>query len=465
MIREKIDASREREIILYSIISTEFLSQIRKSARPELFKSPYAQVVWGWISSYFDEYGVAPNKDMQSIYTARKLEIGDEEADEIIASFLQSLSDTETEIQNVGYSADLAIKWLNIRAQENLIADLKETISRKDVEAGNEAIAQYAAIEKHQIKGVSVLSDVEAAFASFQEEDEFLFSFPGAVGLTIGEFRRTDFISFLGFAKRGKSWYLLESAKYAMYSGNKVLYISLEMPKRQILRRIWRSFAKKPRRNRAVKIPYFVESELKIENEPRYEIDYEEREMEGFIPDREWFSAWMKKFKLYFKGGDFRVEAMASRSVTVRDIEGYLNNLEYYDKWVPDVLVIDYADLIGSKVKGEFRHQLDDIWANLRRIALERNICIVTASQSSKASAKGESTEETISEDIRKITHVTKMIAINATKEEKAKGIHRIAQLVERDDEQRFEQALVLSCLDLGQMCLDSKFLSQVVLE
>ena len=184
--------------------------------------------------------------------------------------------------------------------------------------------------------------------------------------------------------------------------------------------------------------------------------------MDAFAPDVAWFGDWIRKFKLYFRGGDLRVVSMPSRSVSVSDIEVYMNNLEFYEKWIPDVVVIDYADLINSKLKGEHRHQLDDIWANLRRLALERNICIVTASQSSRMSSKGESTEESIAEDIRKIAHVTKMIAINATKEERAQGIHRIAQLAERDDEQHFEQSLVLSCLDLGQMCLDSRFLSQV---
>lgn len=462
MIREKIDASREREIILYSIVSTEYLSQIRNYAKAELFKSPYAKVVWEWIASYFDEYGVAPNKDIQTIYTTRKLEIPEEEDEEIIATFLQSLSDSDVTIQNIGYSADQAITWLNVRAQENLIEDLKEAVSRKDVASGNEIIAQYAAIEKHQAKGMSLLTDIDASFSAFQEEDDILFSFPGTLGLTIGEFRRTDFVSFLGFAKRGKSWYLWESAKEAMYASNKVLYISLEMPQKQILKRIWRALAKRPRRKRTVRIPYFTESDLSTPESPRYLVDYEEKEIEAFTPDITWFAEWIRKFKLYFRGGDLRVVSMPSRSVSVSDIEIYMNNLEFYEKWIPDVVVIDYADLINSKLKGEHRHQLDDIWANLRRLALERNICIVTASQSSRMSSKGESTEESIAEDIRKIAHVTKMIAINATKEERAQGIHRIAQLAERDDEQHFEQSLVLSCLDLGQMCLDSRFLSQV---
>jgi replicative DNA helicase len=463
MIREKIDASKERQIILYSIISTKFLSEIRSKARIDLFKSPYAKTVWGWISAYFDEFAEAPNKDIQSIYTAHKIEVQEDEEEEAIATFLQSLSDSEEEINNIDYAVSQAIEWLNIRAQENLIEALKDAIARKDIESGNEAIAEYASIERHQTKGVSLLTDVQTSLEAFLDGEDTLFTFPGTIGLTIGEFRRTDFISFLGYMKRGKTFWLWETAKEAMFASNKVLFLSLEMPQKQILKRIWRSLSKKPKRTKTVRIPYFVEDAISTPEERKYIIEYEEKEMEGFIPDIAWFQNWVKRFKLYFHGGDLRVVSMPSRSVTVKDIEVYLNNLEYYDKWIPDVVVIDYADLISSKLKGEYRHQLDDIWANLRRLALERNICVVTASQSGRAAAKADSTDETIAEDIRKIAHVTKMIAINATNEEKANGIYRIAQLAERDDEQHFEQSLVLSCLDLGQVCIDSRFRSEVM--
>jgi hypothetical protein len=462
LIREKIDASREREIILYSIVSTEYLSQIRKYAKAELFKSPYAKVVWGWIASYFDEYNAAPNKDIQTIYTTRKLEIPEEEDEEILATFLQSLSDSDVTIQNIGYSADQAITWLNVRAQENLIDDLKEAVSRKDVASGNEIIAQYAAIEKHQAKGVDILTDVNRAMAAFGEEEESLFSFPGAVGCTMGEFRRTDFVAFQAYIKTGKTRWLWESAREAVFASNKVLFISLEMPEKHMLKWAWRSFAKKPKRTQTVRIPYFVESDLSTEESKKYTIDYEEKEVQGFTADALWFEQWLKKFKMYFRGGDVRLCSMPSRSVTVSDIEIYMNNLEFYDKWIPDVVVIDYADLIASKLRGEYRHQLDDIWANLRRLALQRNICVITASQSGRSASKGESTDANIAEDIRKAAHVTKLLAINATAEEKAKGIFRIAQLAERDDARHFEQSLVLSCLDLGQVCLDSRFLSHV---
>lgn len=868
MIREKIDASKERKIILYSIVSTPFLKGIIKHTRRELFKTPYAQTVWTWIASYFDEFGEAPRKDIQSIYIAHKVEIQDEEEEEAIASFLQSLSDSDETINNIDYEIKTAKKWIKRRQLENLVDSVKEALSRDDTEEGEEAVAGFTAVEQQEVRGVSLFKDVDIAINAFEDKEEILFTFPGAVGDTIGEFRRGDFVSFLGYAKRGKcasgdtqvllsdgrvmalrdviekkekrivllnekyklepgqvvefwkngkkpvyivrtklgrevhitknhplfsfergwlsideklsvgmhiaapkvipffgdktipdahirllaylladgclvttsvtytkkdpilmedaqkaiikmgdsfkrldditiliskgsmgprpsntremlsqygvlrkksvdkeipsiiftlqkeqvrlfikllfsgdgsvykdgieyssgsermlrqvshlllrfgiigsirkkivkgnpywvysiidteyvlkyineigfygmkeekqkeikalfesksirsyhdiipysykeelrgrltseqrsglpanirfpnvftsnittrhlaetnevlqdertrilleadvlwdeivsityegvqetydlsvpkyhnfiaddicvhnTWWLWETAKEALYQSNKVLFISLEMPLPQIMRRVWRALSKKPKRTKTVRIPYFVAEEGGSSDFPMYKIDYEEKKIEGFIPDRAWFENWIKQYKLYFRGGDAKIVSMPSRSATVRDVETYVNNLEFYEGWRPDVIVIDYADLLSSKLKGEFRHQLDDIWANLRRLAIERNICIVTASQSGRASSKSDSTDETIAEDIRKIAHVTKMIAINSSKEEQAAGIYRIAQLAERDDTPQFMQSVVLSCLDLGQVCLDSRLKFEVIKE
>lgn len=463
MIREKIDASRERNVILYSIINTDFLKEIYPIAKRELFKSPYAQTVWGWIAQYFEEFNKAPNKDIQDIYITHKMEVQDEE-EEAVATFLQSLSDSDEQINNLDYLIKQSVEWLKLRSLENLQLSITDALSRKDYQSGEQAVAEYSRIERHVSDGVNLFRAIDLAVECFNEENEILFNFPGALGAVIGDCRRTDFISFLGFMKSGKTWWLWEAAKMAMLRSNKVLFISLEMPLPQVMRRIWLNLAKKPKRNKLVKIPKFTEDDSSTDEEQKWVVDYDEKEMEGFHPTKEYFENWIKQYKKYFHGGDVKVVSMPARSVTVKDIVGYIDNLEYYEKWIPDVVVIDYADLISSKMKGEYRHQLDDIWANLRRTALERNICVVTASQSGRASARGDATEENIAEDIRKVAHVTKMIAINATKEEKGNGIYRIAQIAERDDSTCFEQAYVLSCLDIGQVCLDSRFKSDVII-
>jgi replicative DNA helicase len=465
LIREKIDASRERQIILYSIVSTEFLKEIYPIAKPELFKTPYAQTVWRWCSKYFSEFNSAPNKDIQDIYISHKMEIQDDDEEEAIATFLQSLSRMEEQTNNIPFLIKQAEEWLNLRSLELLKDSLADAIQRKDIVSGQQAIAEYAKIDRVKIDSLSVLSDVDDSISAFIDENKTLFSFPGAVGAVIGHIQRTDFMAFAGFMKSGKSLWLWEVAKMAMFNSKQVLFISLEMPKSQMLRRIWSNLFKRPKKYPTkARIPYFVEEDTINEDEVKWSVAYEEKDVEPIIPSRERFDSWIAQYKKYFGGGDVRITSMPSRSVTVRDIESYISNLEYYEGWIPDVVVIDYADLIRSDLKGDTRHKLDDIWANLRRVALEREIAVISATQTDRSTSKKDIEADNISEDIRKLAHATKVIAINSTKQDKAKGIYRVEQLVDRDDSPCFEQAIVLSCLDIGQVCLDSRFKSEVVL-
>lgn len=863
MIREKIDASRERQILTLAISNTEFLKAVHPICKLELFKSGYARTVYSWVSAYFKEYEVAPQKDIQELYIAHKLDIDEDE--EVIATFLQSLSDEEEEPNNIPFRVKEAEEWLGLRAIELLTDSLKDCLLRKDRASADEAIANYSRVTRVESDDTDVLRDAESAFAAFTDENEVLFQFPGPLGAVMGQFKRTDFVSFLAPMKRGKcvsgdtkvllsdgrieridalvakkegevvsidvknkilsthisdfwdngkkhiysvttrtgrnikitknhpllsfekgwvtieeglkagdsiavprnmpifgsvvipeqhvrliaylladggltsscvtytkkdpilrndvigivtemgdcwtdtgkygisiskgynsphksktaqmlmdygiprtlsvektippiifqlrkelislflrilfsgdgsvhrtgvdyssgskemieqvhhlllrfgivsiirekkvkgnsywecairdsqyiiafldeigfigekgtriqkirdlfmkkkrrsyldtipgsyrkvlqakmkatkyhpsfdtilevpnvkwniskeylknmnihlqdeevaallnadvlwdpikeityagientfdltvpqyhnfmandicvhnSMWLWDCAQQAVYSGCKVLFISMEMPKNQMLRRIWTALTKRPRGPKVVRVPYFVEMDESRDDKPMYKVEYEDRAVEGVEPTPEFFADWVHRFKKYFKGGDIKLKCIPAKTATVQDLATYLDNLEYYENWIPDVVVLDYADLMTSKVKGEERHKLDDIWSNLRRIALQREICIITASQANRAGIHEDLDMEHAAEDIRKVAHVTKMLGINATKEEKANGLFRISQIAERDDEAIFEQAYVTSCLSLGTVFLDSRYKSEV---
>jgi hypothetical protein len=461
LIREKIEASRERQLITLGIISTPFLQKIHPLCKLELLKSSYARVVWSWISKYYQTYNLAPGKDIQDIYITHKLELDEDE--EVIAQFLQSLSEEfDQKITNVEYAITETEEWLGIRADELLRDALNDCIQRKDHRGAKEAIASYIDVKRVETDSTDVLKDVTSAIDAFTNEDEVLFTLPGALGAVCGAFKRTDFIAFLAGFKAGKSWWLWEIARQATYNGLRVLFISLEMPKKQMLRRMWTSLMRRPKQTRVVRVPSFVEMDDSSPENPLWGIEYTDKEVEALEPTEGFFAEWRRRYRKYFRRGDLKLACMPSKTATAEDLDVYLDNMEFYEQWVPDVIVVDYADLMASKVKGEERQILNNIWMGLRRIAQQRNCLVATATQSNRGGLDEDLTMQNIAEDIRKVAHVTKMLAINSKKEEKKNGICRIAQLAERDDEAVFEQAVVLNCYSLGAVALDSRYRSEV---
>lgn len=458
--RKVIKMDNERKLLTNMIISTDFLREIYPILRPNILKSPYARLVAQWVIDYYSEYKEAPERIIQDIFLAKKKFIHTEDDTELIAMFLSELSKSyEIETDNLKYTVDQAIVYIRQCSLESLKDDIEQQLSLGNLEQAEQKISTYSRVVCHTTTGVNLLDDSEAIVNAFSEESEYLFRFPGEMGQICGSVNRGDFIAFLAFTKRGKSWALLLAQEQAMAEGRKVLNINLEMTQNQTIRRIWQSLAGRPRWDCKLELPHFVPSES---DDKPWTIDYEYCERKGFPTDIVKIEKLQLRMKRYLRSGKSKLLNLPADSITVDDLEAYLDNLEHYDNFIPDVLIVDYADLLSSK-KNEYRHKLDEIWKGLRSLALDRNIAVVSASQSNRFSANKDVEESDTAEDIRKVAHVTKMIGINQNRVDRANQVFRMEVLAQREGSTSGKELIVLSCLDIGKIYLDARMAKEVV--
>lgn len=173
--------------------------------------------------------------------------------------------------------------------------------------------------------------------------------------------------------------------------------------------------------------------------------------------------AIQQTMRMRYRGGDIVQLTLPAWTTTVADIEAILDNYEYYNNKKFDVVIIDYADLMGGFEREDFRHRLNQIWLNLRRMAQERNVCVATVSQSNAEGIDGKAiTLSALAEDKRKATHVTAMMALYGTEEDRNAGRVKMKCLVSRDKTAGIGEVTILQQLDLGQFHLDSKFTTQL---
>jgi replicative DNA helicase len=448
MRREQIDLADERRILTNLILSTEFLKRLSIVIKPSLFQASYSRMIVNWIQEYYEHYKEAPGRNIEGIF-AQKAKALDDEISDNISEFLSRLSKDADgfQIQNFDYAVDSAIKYLKLRSLEYLSQQLQSVVLEADPVKGEQLIANYSRVQPPTGEGVEIFKDTEPIILAFLTDDEILFSFPGALGKVVGPFLRGDLVSFQGAMKRGKTWWLIYAGMEAALAGKKVVFFTLEMPERQILRRFWMSLCGQPKRGTEVRIPYFKDKTIDWKIESRMPVDTSE------------ISRKQRQFKTLYKAGAIKILSLPAYSCTMQDIEAILDNLQYYDSFMPDVAIIDYFDIMGSESKRlSPRDQLDDIWKNGKRIAMSRNILMATATQSGRATLSRDGKEDDVAEDIRKLAHVSKMIVINRTIKEYEQGIVRISQAAERDERMSTDQAVVLQCLDIGRPYLDSKF-------
>jgi archaellum biogenesis ATPase FlaH len=202
---------------------------------------------------------------------------------------------------------------------------------------------------------------------------------------------------------RGKSFYLVNSMYGAMLSGKNVLYITFELAEKSVLKRLYS------------RIGYATKKDM--------------------LKEDQIMKSANKFFNLSKAKG--KVVYFPSKSLTVEGIEAFIEKQEMYFDFKPDMIVVDYLDLIAPRsvdYKSEVRHRLRNITDDLRSIALRRNIAIVTATQANRASLSlVKVTEANTAESFGKVEVADVILAICQTEEEKNAKRARIAVLKNRD--------------------------------
>ena len=171
-----------------------------------------------------------------------------------------------------------------------------------------------------------------------------------------------------------------------------------------------------------------------------------------------------KSLKRLFRGGSFRIYAEPAYSLTVEGLENKLDDLAY-EGFYPDVIIIDYADIMAPSDKNEYRQQIDGIWKRLRALAQKRKAVVVTASQTNRGALSSEVNAESISEDIRKLAHVTSMVSISKPKSYKQNTLAIFSQVALRDGVPELRKVIATQNLSIGRPILESHWEDDIILD
>lgn len=464
---EKIESTKERKLITLLIMSEEFCKRIINGVHPKHLKAPYSMHVATWVKEYYDNYKTAPMSSIQDIWESKRRILNDDSLVESIATFLGSLADEydPNDYRDIEYHLQDCEQYLRDLKLERLEEQIKVKRMSGKLDEAEALIANYKRETSIKVDGVSLMDDIDVYEKAFSEGTmEPLFTFKGALGKITPPLYRGDFFAILSITKGGKSFALQHVADCALESGNTVLMINLEMREDAFHQRLWRCIHMAPLVSGYYDVPIFV-SDLEpgqVEDDTTYyRISKKtvQRDAVSF-QDKEVIQSTMR---MRYRGGDIVQLTLPAWSTTVADIEAILDNYEYYNNKKFDVVIIDYADLLGGFEREEYRHRINANFLNIRRMAQERNCCIATVSQSNAEGIDGKAiTLSALAEDKRKATHVSTLVALYGNEDERNKGIVRMKTLISREKVQDIREVTVLQQLDLGQFYLDSKFSNMV---
>lgn len=482
IVKKEIASKKQEEMFTIGLImSSDFIQKIQKVFKPKYIKSNYLRILAQWCFEYFNEIGKAPRENIKEVFENKQYKLHDNDV-AILAELLYDLSekfDTEPEENfNVDFLVLKTIEYFKIRSVEILANELKEKVNQDDYQGSEELIVSFTKLEK-PVSGF----EKDLSLKSFEEdlnEDKIvdLFKFPGAIGNILGGFRREWLVTFVGPPKRGKSRWIAETVYHALMNNLKAVLISMEMSHKEIRTNtitrfigkihpsnmpdddlikiaVFDCFAnqtgkckRKYRENRIAirdsEIGYLLER-VKFDKykpcsfckgNPEFNKLYEQGiYFEEFkikkrgIDDKQTFKEVSKKFRNHY-----RSKAFPQKSINVKDIKHYIYMLNEEEGFIPDLIAVDYGDILGKEDNRLFgRDSSDATWSALKSLAGETKTLVISASQSNRASMDRTTIRPTdIAEDIRKIAHADAVIGLHQTNNEKILGLTRIGLLNHR---------------------------------
>lgn len=219
----------------------------------------------------------------------------------------------------------------------------------------------------------------------------------------IGGFSHPQLVVFMAAPKSFKTGVLLNIALPYVSRGKKVLWIDLENGADDI----------KSRANQCMMQATYTEIR------------------DGELDDE------LEKMTRIYKGmgGDFYVKSLQAHISTMADVEAIIDELIEKFGWKPDIIALDYADLLAPVDRKiiEKRLKIQSIYFDIKNTNQKYQTLTFTLSQVNKAAVNKATIDMTaFAEDFGKAANCDAAFAICQTKEERAMNFARIIPVVQR---------------------------------
>jgi hypothetical protein len=509
----------ERKIIIGLITQTEYLRKLEGLWNKDYIESPSASIIAEWCWEYFKKYRKAPLQDIELIYVKKvKKGLNKSLAEEIGQEILPNLSDEyEKQGINISYLLDITKNYFRERQIVIHNESVAYLLSKGKVEEAQKLVENFKPLQQDNEEDIheldlsdpAIINKIESAFDTTYQN---VIKFPGALGEFMNEqLVRGGFVSILSPEKRGKTYFLIELMFRAFTQKRKVAFFQAgDMTENQFLMRVCVYAAKKSNIEKYCGLQFVpvcdcVKNQTdnchkKIrecnfgvfrmnENDIRKKVTKRElieayRANPTYLPcynclewnKNKWGCVWLKevniKSPLNMREAKRHIRKLFLKSKQSVKIDTYVNGTltltkihEKLKKWredgfVPDVILIDYADLVEAETKMEERPKQNYIWKGLRALSQEDDWLVVAPTQSDAASySEMILKQKNFSEDKRKYGHVTAMYGLNQDPDgrEKELGLMRINKIVIREgDFHPTQEVYILQRLQMGRPFLGS---------
>jgi hypothetical protein len=479
-VHEHKEGNQER-LILAGMINNSGVCGPLAAVWPEYGPGPFeasdANVIGSWCAAYYRKHNRAPGEDINNLFAVWIEESQPDQAtqdayDRLLSEICQNIEIKHFQVDNTDHVMDIAGRHLQRVKVNRALAAASGHLAMNRTEAAVEslstALVPFRLGPSARIKPYTDRFEVVEPF----REDRFepLFEYPGALGdFFTGMLRRDEFLLFLAPEKAGKTWFLVDLAFRAMCQRRRVAFFELgDNSKNQLKLRLYVRASRHPIYSptgtwpcrvpwpKAVTLPKFSREPATVEYG-------EDLVFDGPLTEE---IAWetcqeIQKWDVRSRDSYFGLHCSPQKILGVAGIRSTLKAWEMEDGWVPDVLILDYADILAPpNSRMDPRQVIDENFSQLRALNTELHCLLVTATQADAASYSQWTLHRgNFSNDKRKHAYITGEVGINTSGEEKGRRLIRLNWIQQRD--RYFEPGRcchLAHCFDVGNPAVVSAY-------
>jgi replicative DNA helicase len=387
-----IDVGKSFQKNLLKILCTDitYLKQIYGIISPEFFSTSAYKTIAELILEYFDAYKQLPTKTFFEIYVD-KLE--DKVLKSVVGDFIaHDLFNEKFAVRDAEFIKEKTLEFCKQQALKNAIVKSVEYLEEGQYSSIKSTIEKALhAGEEHDI-GINLLSDLDDILSP-EARRPIVTGHPALDELMHGGLSSGELGVVVGPTGSGKSHILVNLGAAAVEAGKTVVHYSFELS------------------------DYYVGL--------RYVANLINMDINKLYAKKDYALKAIRKIQ---ESTNLTIKEFPMKRAGINAISAHLDKLRMTKEIVPDIIIIDYADvMLADNVKfADKRFEQGSIYEDLKGFAKEMQRPVWTASQSNRSSAAADiTTAEHISESYEKAMVADFIITINRSMYDKMNNTAR----------------------------------------
>jgi archaellum biogenesis ATPase FlaH len=365
------------------IFDFNFLQQVHDLVSDEYFDNDASKWITKTIVSYYDDYKTNPTLE---VFKVKLNEVPNDVLKVAIKDQLKQIIENR-KASDIDFVKDKFIAFGKDQSLKKALIRSVDLLPLGDYEGIRNLIDSALKAGTDRGVGHEYLIHLEERF---KEDKRNIVPTPWEVinDLTGGGLGNGDLGLIVGGPGGGKSWTLINLGKYAVEQGYTVIHYTLELSDIYVGRRYDASFSQIP-------VSHVMDNKEKV------------------------------KESLLNVKGNLYIKSYPTNNATVGTIRAHVQKC-VSQGIQPDMIIVDYADLLDSKKGRERKDKIDEIYKDLRGLANELDILVWTASQVNRAGAQDDQVEgDKIAGSYDKMGIIDFGMSLSRKKDDKVNGTGR----------------------------------------